>query len=67
MKQTQKDLLAKSMSRREFLQLVIAGILAVFGLHNLLGFLRTQANTTHRPSILQEQTTAGFGRSKFGV
>lgn len=67
MKQTQKDILAKSMSRREFLQLVIAGILAVFGLHNLLGFLRTQANTTHRPGILQEQTTAGFGRSKFGV
>ncbi len=67
MKQTQKDLMAKSMSRREFLQLVAAGMLAILGLHNFLGFLRSQVVRVDQPAITQVQSTSGFGRSKFGV
>ncbi len=67
MKQTQKELLAKSMTRREFLHFLLMGVLAVFGLNNFMRFMQTQGEQQKYVTVTQQHTATGFGASKFGI
>ena len=64
MKQT-RELLAKQMTRKEFLQLVGVGILTVFGVMNFLSFFRVHTGQSQETAL--QQPSRGFGSSKFGV
>jgi len=66
MKQT-KELFAKQMSRREFLQFILMAAVALFGLNNFISFLREQQKTSHGTKTSNDPATHGFGSSKFGA
>ena len=67
MKQT-KELLAKQMTRKEFLQLAGMAVLALLGVSNFIAMLQRQTQKqTETRTIEKNQTGKGFGSSKFGV
>jgi hypothetical protein len=64
----ENQLLGKEMTRKQFLQYMFAGILAVMGVANLLASLK---NVFTQPApvahVKEEPKRKGFGTSKFGV
>lgn len=67
MKQT-KELLAKQMTRKEFLQFAGMAIIALFGLNNFITFLKqNQPATSNKTAVTDQSKGRGFGSSKFGV
>jgi hypothetical protein len=59
-------LLARQMSRREFLQFVGGSVLVLFGLSNLITFLKHVAEPAPAAKPVKE-TAHGFGSRKFGA
>lgn len=56
------------MTRKQFLQYVFAGILAVIGVANLLASLKNTFSASQQATQVQEEPKkSGFGTSKFGV
>lgn len=67
MKDNLRDkLLARQMTRQEFLQFMGASILVLFGLSNLMAFLKQVAH--HAPAEkVSADSSHGFGSRKFGA
>jgi hypothetical protein len=66
MKQT-KELFAKQMSRKEFLQFMGMAVIALFGLNNFIAFLRQHPQTSSQSADkTKDSTSNGFGSRKFG-
>ncbi|HEX4662474.1 MAG TPA: hypothetical protein VH144_02575 [Candidatus Saccharimonadales bacterium] len=61
-----KKLLARQMTRQEFLQFMGASILVVFGLSNLMSFLKNIAEPAPKAKP-KEEVAHGFGSRKFGA
>ncbi len=60
------SLLGRSVTRKEFLQLLGLGALAVFGINNLLSLLfKEHAKTT--TATQRSAAPSGFGSRKFGA
>jgi hypothetical protein len=66
-KKTQKKLLDKQMTRREFLQFAGASLLVLFGLSNIIALINHAKRTAETPTIAEEKASTGFGSRKFGV
>ncbi|HET6746616.1 MAG TPA: hypothetical protein VFH06_00740 [Candidatus Saccharimonadales bacterium] len=66
-KKTQKKLLDKQMTRREFLQFAGASLLVLFGLSNIVALLNHAKRTAEAPDTSQAKASTGFGSRKFGV
>ena len=62
-----QDLLAKEMSRKDFLRFFLMAILAIFGVTNFLNFLTKNAKRTEVHDHVNQSTAKGFGSRKFGV
>lgn len=68
-KDTRALLLAKKMTRREFLQVVGGSLLILFGLGNVIAVL-THVKKIGQPTqtkLAQNEAIHGFGARKFGV
>jgi len=65
MEKKYKELSKTAMSRKHFLQFIAGGLLALFGLHNLIAYLSRQNPAAMHTSA--ETPSRGFGSSKFGV
>lgn len=64
----ENQFLGKEMTRKQFLQYVFAGILAVIGVANLLASLKNTFSAPQQAALVQEAPKkSGFGTSKFGV
>ncbi len=63
MRETLHEQLGRELTRKQFLQLLTAGLLAIFGLNNLISLLTGQKLFTRQ----ETQDRHGFGSSKFGV
>ncbi|MGB4759154.1 MAG: hypothetical protein WBP26_03785 [Candidatus Saccharimonadales bacterium] len=64
----ENQFLAKEMTRKQFLQYVFAGFLAVMGVANLLASLKNTFSAPQRvATAAEEPKKTGFGTSKFGV
>ncbi|HEX6461745.1 MAG TPA: hypothetical protein VFZ58_00535 [Candidatus Saccharimonadales bacterium] len=59
----QKKLLAKQMTRREFLQFLTGSLLVLFGLGNLLALMGHVKKT----AVGEQHASHGFGSRKFGA
>ena len=67
MRQT-KELLARQMSRKEFLQVAGMAVVALFGLNNFITFIKQNHGiATHKTAVVDQSKRRGFGSSKFGV
>ncbi|MDB5177257.1 MAG: hypothetical protein JWN75_925 [Candidatus Saccharibacteria bacterium] len=66
MKQT-KELFAKQMSRKEFLQFMGMAVIALFGLNNFILFLRDQQKSAKSKEVAKDPASHGFGSRKFGA
>lgn len=69
MKQVQ-ELLAKQMTRREFVRLFGLAILGILGINNFISLLRGSTfNSTAQKSdvALRDKESSGFGTRKFGA
>jgi hypothetical protein len=62
-----QDLLAKQMSRKEFLRFFLMAILALFGVTNFLNFLTKNSKRKEVQDHASQSTAKGFGSRKFGV
>lgn len=63
-----KELLAKQMTRKEFLQIIGVGILTVFGVSNFLSLLGSRSQPTVRSrEVASNDSSRGFGSRKFGM
>ncbi len=69
MRKNLNDLLTKEMTRKQFLQLMAGGMLALFGFSNFLAFLSSQGRVPEHliDESPQDPGRHGFGSSKFGV
>ncbi len=67
MKQT-KELFAKQMTRKEFLQLAGVAILTVIGVTNFVSTLKSHLNNSGQGNeVAKSKTDHGFGSRKFGA
>ena len=67
MKNTKEEILTQQMTRKEFLKLVVLGILSVFGVSNFLSFWMSHSKqSTHSNTSVIQTSGHGFGSSKFG-
>jgi|TARA_B100001245_G_scaffold87132_1_gene62859 hypothetical protein len=64
-----RELFAKQMTRKEFLEAIGMAVLMVFGVSNFVSFLTKQTKQTGHLSGAQkkEDSGQGFGTRKFGV
>ncbi|TAH34093.1 hypothetical protein EYC59_03795 [Candidatus Saccharibacteria bacterium] len=62
MRETLHEQLGRELTRKQFLHLMTAALLAIFGLNNLISLLTGQKLFSN-----QERGRHGFGSSKFGV
>lgn len=65
MKNDINDLVAKELSRKEFLQFIGGGIVVLFGMSNFINYL-LRFNRTGTPSVITD-SRHGFGSRKFGA
>ena len=67
MKQT-KELFAKQMTRKEFLQLAGVAILTLVGVTNFVSTIKSHLNNSaHGSKVATKQADHGFGSRKFGA
>ncbi len=63
MREILNEQLNKELTRKQFLQLTVAAMLALFGFNNLLNMLNRPKTVVH----VHDKSGHGFGSSKFGV
>jgi hypothetical protein len=63
-----REQLNKQMTRKEFLQWLLAAALAIFGFHNLITLLTGASHSAPRTSTASQPTNnlTGFGTRRFG-
>jgi len=66
-KETQKKLLDKQMTRREFLQFAGASLLVLFGLGNIIALINHAKQTVEAPKVADAKASTGFGSRRFGA
>lgn len=57
--------LGRELTRKQFLQLMVAAVIAIFGFNNLVSLLL--GKKTVIPQQMQQNSSHGFGASKFGI
>jgi hypothetical protein len=67
MRQTWSQLLEREMTRKQFLQLLLGGSVALLGFGNVLNLLSSPDLASNESTKAGTPQSNGFGTSKFGV
>lgn len=62
-----KELLAREMSRKEFLQLTAGAVIALLGVGNFIKYLLAHSRRADNGQKIAGKTSNGFGSRKFGA
>jgi len=65
MSSVKKEILSQEITRKQFVTIMVGGVVAVFGFNNLLAFITGVTNPHHANHDASGRH--GFGASKFGV
>ena len=58
------ELLRKELTRKQFIQMMLLGVVSVLGFQNVLSML---TRVSDKPAAATKKASSGFGNSKFGV
>lgn len=63
-----QELLARQLSRKEFIKLLGLALLSMVGVNNFIAMLnKSSTRIAKKPAIENVKSVKGFGTSKFGV
>lgn len=66
-KQNKNELLAQSMSRKDFLRFIGLGVFAAFGVNNFIQYLNSNTPQPKSQQTTRQSSGRGFGSSSFGA